>query len=160
MKIQSILSMTIWISLLLVIPACTQEKGEQAKNVELTNAAWTAFSTGDFQGAITAADKCVQRFKGQADKDQADLQSKHVPLPPTGKVSAAEKQAIFRNGVLNDVATCYWIKGKSAQGLHRDDEARQAYKAAASYTYARTWDPKGWFWSPTEDASDRLQDLK
>lgn len=161
MRILSKFQLVIWLVLItIVVPSTAQDNADQPRNVELTNAAWTVYKRGDFAAAITAADRCARRFKDEADKAQDELQKKHAPTPPTGKVSAEQKKAVLDQGVLNDVATCYWIKGNSAQKLHRDDEAKDAYKAATRYSYARTWDPKGWFWSPAEDAADRLQDLK
>jgi tetratricopeptide (TPR) repeat protein len=138
----------------------SQKQEEQLRNVELTNAAWAAYNKGNYEVAIPAADRCIQRFKEEADRDQNELAKKHAALPRTGKVSADQRKAIFDNGVLNDVATCYWIKGRSAQKLQRITQAREAYQSTVKYSYARTWDPQGWFWSPAEDAADRLKDLK
>jgi len=161
MRVQVKLEHVVWILLILTVASSTAQEGaDQPRNVELTNAAWTPYRNGDFAAAMTAADRCVRRFKDEADKAQEELHKKHAPNPPTGKVTAEQKKAIFDQGVLNDVATCYWIKGSSAQKLHRDAEAKDAYTAATKYTYARAWDPKGWFWSPADDATDRLQDLK
>jgi tetratricopeptide (TPR) repeat protein len=161
MKIRLPLKVTLWfVSIMMVAAGAAQENAEQPRNVELTNAAWSAYRKGDFATAITSSERCVRRFKDEANRDQEELQKKHAPAPPTGKVSAEQKKAIFDQGVLNDVATCYWIKGNSAQKLGRNDEAREAFKAAAKYSYARAWDPKGWFWSPADDAADRSEDIK
>jgi len=41
--------------------------------------------------------------------------------------------------------------------LGRKEAADLAYHRAATYTYARTWDPNGgFFWSPAEAALQRL----
>ncbi len=53
-------------------------------------------------------------LKNDADKSQADLEKNKATPLPAGKVSKEQKKAIFEQGVLNDVATCYWIKGRSA----------------------------------------------
>ncbi|HEY5174396.1 MAG TPA: hypothetical protein VII95_02395 [Terriglobales bacterium] len=124
------------------------------------NEAWGDFLKSDFATAISNADRCIQKFKAEADREEEALQKKHVPPPPTGKVTDDQKNEIYAQGVLNDVAACYWIKGMSAQKLRRNDEARDAFKAASAYTHGRTWDPKGWFWSPAQDASVRLRELK
>jgi hypothetical protein len=170
MRIRSNLCARIWLllgCLLLVATPGTviaranaQTSADQPRNVELTNAAWDAFKAKNYDTAITAADRCVRRFKDEADSGEAQLEKSHAPLPLTGKVTDKEKKAIFDQGLLNDVATCYWIKGSSAQALKRNDVARDAFRAAAAYRYARTWDARGWFWSPSEDALDRLEDLK
>lgn len=135
-------------------------RDEQPLNVQLTVAAWDAFNAGNYQQAIARADKCINEFRGSADREQVELQNSKAPLPPKGKVSEEEKKRILARGLLNDVATCFFIKGRSAENVGRIPEAREAYLAASKYTYARTWDPKGWFWSPAEAASDRLTTLK
>jgi hypothetical protein len=130
------------------------------RNVELVNAAWEAFGAQDYERAISASDRCIGRFKDQADAQQETLQRAQAPMPPTGRVTEKQKSAIFQQGLLNDVATCFWVKARSAQLLKRFDLAKEAFQTAAKYTYARTWDTHGWFWSPAEDAADRLIDLK
>jgi tetratricopeptide (TPR) repeat protein len=132
----------------------------QPLNVQLTNQAWDAFNKGDYERAITYAEKCITEFLGAAGRKQLQLVNDKAPLPPTGSVSKEEKKSIFANGLLNDVATCFYIKGRSAEALGHKDEAIKAYQAAAKYTYARCWDPKGWFWSPSEGSLDRLSVLK
>jgi len=132
----------------------------QPMNVALTTAAWDAFNAKDYSKAIAKAQECIDEFRGSADREQAELEKQKVPLPPKGKVTDAEKQAILVRGLLNDVATCYFIIGSSAEYLGRIDLAREAYGRAAKYTYARTWDPGGWFWSPAEAAGDRLMNLR
>lgn len=132
---------------------------EEPLNVQLTAAAWSAFNKRDFERALNAAEKCIAEFRGSADREQAELQSAKAPLPPKGRVSDAEKNAIFEKGLLNDVATCFFIKGRAAENLGRKEVAREAFSAAIKYTYARCWDPKGWFWSPAEAAADRLAGL-
>ncbi len=133
---------------------------EQPLNVQLTKQAWDAFNEEDYERAITHADKCINEFRGAADREQKQLEEDHVPLPPKGKVSDQEKEIILARGLLNDVATCFWIKGRSAENLGRIEDARQAYRAVSKYPYARCWDPKGWFWAPSEAASDRLSQLQ
>jgi len=82
------------------------------------------------------------------------VSSQDFSLPPKGRVSDAEKNTIFSRGLLNDVATCFLIKGRSAENLRRKDAAKHAYAAATKYKHARCWDLKGWFWSPAEMAAD------
>lgn len=143
---------------LLLTRAFSAEKN--ALNVELTTAAFEAFNNGNFERAIANAEKCIAEFDGAANREQASLEKLKAPLPPTGSVEDVEKSAILERGLLNDVATCYYIKGRSAENLGLVDKARQAYEAASKYTYARCWDPKGWFWSPAEASQNRLAKLK
>jgi hypothetical protein len=137
-----------------------RDETETTLNVDLTSAAWDAFNHHRHEDAISAADRCIQEFKEEADRRQADLKEQKSKQPPVGKVNDNHRKDILGQGVLNDVATCYWIKGRSAELLHRNDEAREDYRATMNYSYARTWDQeKRLFWSPAQDASDRLQNM-
>jgi hypothetical protein len=127
--------------------------------------AWAAFNRSNYLGAIRSADQCINNFGKAADRAQDKLNADNEPMPPTGAVSDAEKNKIFKRGLLNDVATAYFIKGRSAEYLYQKggprtssykEMAKAAYEATCRYKHARTWDPKGWFWSPCEAASDRL----
>lgn len=151
--------------------AATQSSGQNGtelpRDVELMTAAWDAFNSHDYkdakakyEDAMSKADRCASRFKSEADQIQSELEQKKAKQPPKGKVTGEQKKAIYDQGPINSVATCYWIKARSAQLLHRNGEAREAYNAAVSLSYGRAWDPRGWFWSPAEDAKDRLLDLK
>jgi len=129
-------------------------------NAQLTVGAWDFFNKGEFERAIAIAEKCLNEFILSAEREQAALEKAKAPLPPTGSVPDSMKKAILARGVLNDVGTCLFIKGRSAENLGRREVARQAYEAAKKFTYARCWDPQGWFWSPAEAAGDRLAMMK
>lgn len=127
--------------------------------------AWDAFNQAKYESAIKSAEQCIDSFGKAADKAQEKLDKDKEPLPPTGEVDDSVKEVIFKRGVLNDVATAYFIKGRSAEYLSKSqsarseeykDMAKEAYEAACRYRHARTWDLKGWFWSPCEAGSDRL----
>jgi hypothetical protein len=137
-------------------------------NVRITSAqqqcvkdAWNAFNNKNYKSAIASADICIDEFGKKALRIQDSL----TYTPPVGKVSKEEKEKIFDNGLLNDVATACYIKGRSAEYLFKKDKiankeyqqvAADAYKKACDYKLGRSWDPQGWFWSPCETASDRL----
>lgn len=152
---------------LLLAASCKAEgqqktPAEPAKpmNERETAAAWTALDKQDYKGAITHADKCIEEFRPSADRIQGKLKEQKANVP-TGQVSEEEKKKVFANGLLNDVATCLFIKGRAAEQLGDKEKAKTAYEAAVRYTYARAWDEGGgFFWSPAEGASDRLNSLK
>ena len=140
----------------------TEMSDEKRKplNERFTTAAWAAFNTGKYEEAIAQADKCIGEFQGMANRLQAQLEGEHVSIP-IGSVFEEQKAQIYKNGLLNDVATCFFIRGRSAEALGHKDEARKAYEAAERYTRARTWDEaNGWFWSPAKGAAERLESLK
>ena len=71
---------------------------------------------------------------------------------------AVQKEAIHKNGLLNDVAACAFIKGRSMEKLGNRPGAVQAYKFATQLSYGRCWDPdQGSFWSPAASAAGRLK---
>jgi hypothetical protein len=127
--------------------------------------AWGAFNAGDYERAIEHSDRCIDEFDDEAMRTQQRLRSEYEAPPPVDRVSAADRERILRQGVLNDVATALFVKGRSAEhlydagGAERESyrrQAEQAYAAACRYDYGRAWDPGGFFWSPCESASDRL----
>ena len=148
-----------------LMAACTDAEKppatEAAKglNEKATAAAWEAFNSNKFEAAITNAVLCIEEFRGAATRIQTKLE-KEKAVVPNGAVAKEEEKKIHENGLLNDVATCYFIKGRAAEKLKRNEDAKKAYQEAKKYTYARSWDPSGWFWSPAEAAADRLDSLR
>jgi hypothetical protein len=141
--------------------------------------AWASFKANDFEATIKAADECIDNFSKAADRLEASLQRDGVPpYPPGAPRSEKDKNQIFKQGILNDVAAAYFVKGKAAESLSKQRRksasekaalkkmATEAYKATCRYKHALVWDPgsssptdgssQGWFWSPCEAASDRL----
>lgn len=137
----------------------------------MTEQAWNAYNNADNESAIQKAELCIKEFRRTADALQQALKDKKETFPPVGEIpEEPQKRAVFNHGPLNDVATCYFLVGeahlKLAEGLKGDaktehlKKARAAYEAAAKYTYARTWDPKGWFWDPSAKANERLEEME
>src|SRR6185295_7506187 len=110
--------------------------------------AWKALNAELYLEAIRAADKCIHDFHGDADRAEAKLQKDGVPEPPTGPVSDADKSKIFKQGLLNDVGTAYFVKGGAAEALAGKRQGRNrayrkmatdSYRACCRYKHARTW---------------------
>ena len=91
------------------------------------------------------------------------MEKNNVPLPPVSNVSDKEEKEIINRGILNDVATCWYIIGRSYEGRgHRyKHEAIQAYSKVAQFSHALTYDPNGdHFWSPAQAAIARASLLE
>src|SRR5271157_291569 len=147
------------LSLVLVVLLALQAGAQQPCLKE----AWAAYNSKDYPGAIKAADKCIDDFGRQAEKEEAALKAKPEPEPPIGKVEgAAERNAIFARWAVNDVSAAYFVKGRSAEFLYKNGSKRQktvaeqAYQGAIGLSYGRVWDPQGWFWAPKQAAEERL----
>jgi len=129
--------------------------GPKPLNEVATAGAWDALNKEKFDEAIKAADKCIEEFLPAAKRIEEELEKKKESTP-NGVVNESEKAKVFANGLLNDVGTCLFIKGRSLEKLNKKDAAKAAYVLTKSLKHARSWDPAGWFWSPAEAAADRL----
>ena len=120
---------------------------------------WAAIEERQYEKAAKLADRCVTEFLPAATTMEQAL-AKAGKTFPVGEVSDQVKTAILANGVLNDVSSCLVIRGQAAEALRDKPAAVKAYKAAVALPRGRCWDPRGWFWSPAEKASDRLAVLR
>ena len=140
--------------------------GPPSQNERWTRDAWRLFTAARYPEAIAACQRVIDDYAGGAQRQQAALEASHLERPPVGKVSIRAAEEVFERGILNDVAVCYGIQGRAYVGLNRGCEAKAASGEGAALSYARAWDPQGWplrgwapngfFWSPAEDAEDRL----
>lgn len=116
----------------------------------ITNKAWGANEAKNFAAADAYTQKCIEMFKSQAIEQQKALTA---PL--------TEKEEIFAQWALNDVGTCYFIRGQILEKQGKAKEAIESYKfLVENLPYAQTWDPKGWFWKPANAASERIKALE
>ena len=135
------------------------DSADAAPHEKYVRAAWTAFEKHEFAKAIAHAQECIREFQSDARQVQESLRLRDSQVP-LGQVSDAEKQIIQKNGVLNDVATCLYIKGRAATQLSEADVAQEAFEALGALPDARTWDERGWFWSPLDAAKRFVADPK
>lgn len=129
-------------------------------NEQLTTDAWNHFNGGRYDEAIQKAQECINLFEGQAIREQQEFTSNKIPRPKLGSVSKDQQTQIFSHGSLNDVATCYFIKGQALERLYRINDAKEAYRHAQDFPHACTYDKSNGFWSPSDAASDRLAQLQ
>ncbi|MBE7159385.1 MAG: beta-glucanase precursor, partial [Rhodospirillales bacterium] len=62
---------------------------------------------------------------------------------------------------LNDVGTCYFIKGQALESQGKKKDAVAAFKYLSdNLAFAQCWDPKGWFWKPADAARDKTKKLE
>jgi hypothetical protein len=134
--------------------------GKRFINVAITSHAWDALNAGSYQMAISNADLCISQFGGQARLLQEQLQSEKAVLP-INPDNNEDRRKIFANGLLNDVAACFYIKGEAYQKLGQTNEAILAFSGATNLTYARVYDKDNkFFWSASDAALGKLVDIK
>ena len=136
----------------------------RAQSIEvLLKKGWAAHGFQQFEEAIRISSECVDQFGGQARRDQSRL-SKSPPRHalPVGRISkdSPEAKEALENGILNDAAACLFILGDSLERTSRCPKAKSTYEDLAKLTLARVWDPRGWFWVPSDAALDGLERLK
>jgi hypothetical protein len=127
-----------------------------------------AGSASQYLKAINFAGPCIINFKLQALRIQHTLDSLKIAVPINPPYSAQQKAAIFHNGLLNDVATVCFYKGKAAEALFDMNKKKYskykniaiaAFKLTLQFSKGRHWDNGGFFWSPSVAARDQLTEL-
>lgn len=112
----------------------------------LTTNAWQAKDVKDYDAVFAYTNKCIELYKGKALVMQASL------------TDYAAKGTEFDYWALNDVGTCYFIKGLALQEQGKLEEAKEFFNTIMKdFSYAQCWDPKGWFWKPAQGAKDQLK---
>jgi hypothetical protein len=112
----------------------------------LTTKAWEAFTSKNYADALAYTAKCIELYSAQAKEMQNSLESK-APAETAASLWA-----------LNDVGTCYYIRGQVFEAQGKSAEALAAYKKLVNeFSFAQTWDTKGWFWSPADAAKQRIK---
>ncbi len=118
-------------------------------SVTLQVKAWDALGEGEYENAVEFTEKCAELYEDEARKMQASLSAK----PATDDV--------HDYWALNDVGTCYFIRGEALVKLRRNTEALAAYKVVRDELYySQAWDPKGWFWAPADAAYPKVEMLE
>lgn len=116
---------------------------------DYVNKAWTHSGKREFKEVHTLTDQCIEKFSNQAQAQAKLLKS----FPTKGE---EEKFKIMDN-----VATCYFIKGEAFMREGETEKAKIAFnKILSSYPYAQSFDPRGWYWSLKEKAEITLKKLE
>lgn len=124
--------------------------GDMTSNTLAVNA-WHAWDVRDLDAVYAYTSKCIDLYKAKALVLQASM------------TDYASPGTEFNYWALNDVATCYFVRGLALKEQGRTGEAKEAFNIIIKdFYYAQCWDPKGWFWKPLQGAKDqlRLMELK
>lgn len=114
----------------------------------LTTKAWEVLAKNDYAGVSIYTQKCIDLYASEAAKQQGGLKE-YLP-----------KDKAFNAWALNDVGTCYFIRGESLMAEKKYKEAKEAYKTIIDkLSFAQCWDPRGWFWKPAVAARGKMNKL-
>src|SRR5205823_15016735 len=107
--------------------AVDEAAAKKSINERLTTEAWDAYVAHDYEAAIRKADECIDKFESRADELQKELDDGKVKVPENPE-DEKEKREIFKRGPLNDVATCFFIKGEAHLKLGQSDKSPEGKK--------------------------------
>jgi len=111
----------------------------------LTIKAWEALGKKDYEAVWAYTQKCIDLYRDGARRQQSSLSA----FPPR------EKQSVFN--ALNNVATCYFIRGEALMRQNKWQEARQIFRIIVEdFSFAQYWDPRGWFWKVAEKSEETI----
>lgn len=112
---------------------------------EYVRKAWFASGQRNFNEVYKATDECITRFAEEAHglaKTLSDFPS---------------KEKINEYQIMNDVATCYFIKGEALFKENKLDESVKILtEVIEKFPYAQAFDPRGWYWSIKDKAEKTL----
>jgi tetratricopeptide (TPR) repeat protein len=138
---------------------CVSNNAELGDSAFWANTSLALYAQDKYLEAIKTVDACFNLWAGGAVTLQQTFNSQKEKLPPLGDFTPSEKKAIQENYLLNDVATALWVKARSLEEIGEIELAKKSYSNCIYLTHGRAWDPKGWFWSPSEDCIKRGRKL-
>jgi tetratricopeptide (TPR) repeat protein len=117
------------------------------RSVTLIVKAWEALEEDKLEEALVYTNKLIKLYSKEALRMQSELDGY-----PEGN-----EEEIHAYWALNDVATAYHIQGEVYRKGGKYAEARNAYQTIIDkFSYGQCWDPRGWFWKPSEVAASWL----
>lgn len=115
---------------------------------DLVRLSWEASSQRDPERLEKLVGTCLELYGAKALEQQASLSA----FPPRGEEKNYQD--------LNDVATCLFVKAEYAMNSGQTEDAvKQFQHIMKTYSWAQTWDPRGWFWSVAEKSHDSIKVL-
>jgi len=114
----------------------------------LTAKSWEALNKEDEQAVLAYTSRCIELY-GEDAKDQ---EAKLLDFALSG--SEADYEA------LNNVAVSYFIRGEFYKHKKAWKESRKNYKKVIdSFYFAQCWDPRGWWWKPSEISEGEIEKI-
>lgn len=147
------------IGIVLVVIAILPQREDGPRPWLLTQA-WKAYNQKKWDQAHKWTNILISKYEMPADKQHMELKSNSEPPPKLGRVSSTDAQFNHGRGLVNDVATAYFIRGEANLNLNRPEDARADWQKAIGYSYAVTYDVEmDEFWLTKDGAENKLYQL-
>jgi hypothetical protein len=121
--------------------------GDDTSNT-LTIRAWESLNHKDEKGVLLFTERCIQLYEQEAKQQAGAL----ADYPQRANIDMYSK--------MNDVGTCYFIRGEFFKYKKDWQKAKESYQALiGQYPFTQYWDPRGWYWKPAEIAKDEIRKI-
>jgi len=115
----------------------------------LTLKAWEALNKKDETTLLAYSLRCIELYEKEAKTQQSALEG----FAPSG--SEADYQS------LNNVAAAYFIQAEFYKYKKAWDKATKAYQIVAQdFSFGQYWDPRGWWWKPSEISAGEIEKIQ
>ncbi len=137
------LILAISVSCLISAVALAESSSEYVKK------GWAVLGKRQFEEVYRVTDACIAEFSAAGQELARGLSD----FPPKGEENKFQ--------IMNDVATCYFIKGEALMRDGKTEEAKGVFREVISrYPFAQSFDPRGWYWSIKEKSEITLNKLE
>ncbi|MDD4295053.1 MAG: glycoside hydrolase family 2 TIM barrel-domain containing protein [Candidatus Omnitrophica bacterium] len=121
----------------------------QGTSKEYVNKAWSLRGEGKFDEVHATVADCILQYGELANEESKKL----TDFPPNAEINNYQ--------AMNDVATCYFIKGEALRAQDDKPAAKEAFSVIVEkYPYAQAFDPRGWYWSIKEKAEMAIAQIE
>lgn len=110
---------------------------------------WSELGKRNFKEVYKITDACIEKYSLAADNLAKGLNN----FP--------QKSEMEKYSLMNDVATCYFIKAEAFMREGKTLKAKRTFREVIEkYPYAQSFDPRGWYWSIKEKSQISLKKLE
>jgi len=133
----------------LIYPFFAGAQMQTLSSQEYVRKAWEASSKNNFEEVERLTNECVANYSEEAKKQQASL------------ANFAVKGTENQYPALNDVATALFIHAEVLMKKGETEKSKELFnKIIKEFSWAQTWDPRGWYWSLAEKSQASIDKLE
>jgi len=109
---------------------------------------WEALNKKDEDAIIAYTSRCIELYEEPAKNQEGILKN----------FATAGSEADYQ--LLNDIAVCYFIRGEFYKYNQAWDKAKANYQIVVDdFYHAQYWDPRGWWWKPSEISEGEIEKI-